>query len=276
MLRTLEIKNFDRKTNFDKSFYSTCRVPNSKFPRPIYYLHKSKQKRFKDEKTLNFLKFKQINFELLFIFYKVVVGGSLSKAAKQLNISQPAISLSLQRIEKKVGFRLFKQLNYKNSLILNDYGSIVFNHVQRMLQIVEESLGFNRLSLSYNEILPAKLESINLFSNFSRNDFVHSRINNSLFTSLSRKYFINLIQLNFKFFENQSKFIIFQRKIINLENLSAFTSSTVFVVDKFSSIKNLNNQTFSSLNKINFIEIQTTNAFKLCLSLKISDYKCWG
>lgn len=41
------------------------------------------------------------------IFYTVANTGNISKAAKELYISQPAISKSIQKLEESVGCRLF-------------------------------------------------------------------------------------------------------------------------------------------------------------------------
>ena len=43
------------------------------------------------------------------IFYTVANTGNISKAAKELYISQPAISKSIQKLEEGVGCKLFSR-----------------------------------------------------------------------------------------------------------------------------------------------------------------------
>ena len=43
------------------------------------------------------------------IFYTVANTGNISKAAKELYISQPAISKSIQKLEESVGCKLFSR-----------------------------------------------------------------------------------------------------------------------------------------------------------------------
>ena len=48
-----------------------------------------------------------INFELYKVFYYVVKNNNLSKAAKELFISQPAVTQSIKKLEEEIGFKLF-------------------------------------------------------------------------------------------------------------------------------------------------------------------------
>lgn len=282
----LETKNFFITTSFHQSYDSICNLPISRLPKVhqrIYSLINYPQLRFKYEEKFNSFRFKQINFELLIIFYQVVICGSVSKAARQLSISQPAISLSLRKIEKELGSILFKQISSKKAIILTPYGSIVFNHIQRLFQIVEETFEFNNLdssSVKLNNLLQPKFKTINLFPNFNRKTLYYSKINRPIFTSGTEKYFINFAKFNFRVSNNESKFIVLKQKFMNPENLYKLINNdsvfTTLLIDKVSSVKSLNNTFFSSLENTNIIEIQTKNAFKLCLEMKISDFICWG
>mgnify|MGYP003287641281 CR=1 FL=1 len=44
-----------------------------------------------------------INFELYRIFYTVAVCGNITKASKELMISQPAVTQSIQTLENELG-----------------------------------------------------------------------------------------------------------------------------------------------------------------------------
>ncbi|MGG3573990.1 LysR family transcriptional regulator [Bacillus gobiensis] len=50
-----------------------------------------------------------MNLHALKLFYIVTEMGSITKAAKELRISQPAVSSQLKKFEKELGFSLFKQ-----------------------------------------------------------------------------------------------------------------------------------------------------------------------
>ncbi|HEY1217200.1 MAG TPA: LysR family transcriptional regulator, partial [Bryobacteraceae bacterium] len=48
-----------------------------------------------------------VNFELYKVFYLTAKSGSLSKAAKELYITQPSVSHSIKLLEDNVGLQLF-------------------------------------------------------------------------------------------------------------------------------------------------------------------------
>ncbi|MBQ8279323.1 MAG: LysR family transcriptional regulator [Roseburia sp.] len=75
------------------------------------------------------------------IFYTVAKTGNISKAAKELYISQPAISKSIQKLEESVGCKLFARSS--RGVVLTDEGQLLFNHVSEAfetLTIGEEKL----------------------------------------------------------------------------------------------------------------------------------------
>ena len=69
------------------------------------------------------------------VFYEVAKAGNISKAAKRLFISQPAISKSIVRLEDQVGVKLF----HRNSrgVHLTAEGEILFAHVQDAFEYIE-------------------------------------------------------------------------------------------------------------------------------------------
>lgn len=239
--------------------------------------------------NINNLNFKQINFDLLTVFYTVVIYGSINLAAEHLSVSQPAISLSLQKIEKETGCLLFKVTNSTKSVVLTPSGLVVFNYIQRLFQIIEECLDFlnadvSALSLSkINKNCDFKFIKYHPFFNLNKSIYLSSRLKVSIFKmflSKSRKSLSALNVLNFQFFENKSKFIFFQKKYIPLETLSLLrTKDSTFInfeIDKYQSLKNSNSQIFYSLYSDNLIEIQTIQALKISIDMKISDLICWG
>lgn len=57
--------------------------------------------------------------------------GTISAAAGRLHISQPALSRSIQRLEKELGQELFDRGH--NRVVLNDAGELAIRHAERIL-----------------------------------------------------------------------------------------------------------------------------------------------
>ncbi len=61
---------------------------------------------------------------------------TLSKAAENLNLSQPALSRSIQRLEEDLGVSLFD--HQKNKLTFNDDGLLALEYAQKILDLSNE------------------------------------------------------------------------------------------------------------------------------------------
>ena len=75
------------------------------------------------------------------IFYAVANAGNISKAAKELYISQPAISKSIQKLEENLGTRLFARSS--RGVTLTPEGELLYGHVKdafETLNLGEEKL----------------------------------------------------------------------------------------------------------------------------------------
>lgn len=57
--------------------------------------------------------------------------GTLSAAADQLHISQPALSRSMQRLEDELGIKLFDR--HKSRITLNDNGELAVRYARNLL-----------------------------------------------------------------------------------------------------------------------------------------------
>ena len=64
------------------------------------------------------------NLSSYWIFYTVANAGNISKAAKELYISQPAISKSIQKLEENLGCKLFSRSS--RGVVLTDEGQLLF------------------------------------------------------------------------------------------------------------------------------------------------------
>lgn len=81
------------------------------------------------------------NLSSYWIFYTVAGARNISKAAKKLYISQPAISKSIQKLEENLGCRLFSRSS--RGVQLTDEGQLLYGHVREAfdtLNLGEEKL----------------------------------------------------------------------------------------------------------------------------------------
>lgn len=66
------------------------------------------------------------------IFITVAECGSFSKAAKELYITQPAVTKHINSLEKYLGFRLFKRLH--SGVLLTEAGTAFFEEARKIIQ----------------------------------------------------------------------------------------------------------------------------------------------
>lgn len=78
----------------------------------------------------------KINFNHLHYFLKIAELGSIVKAAKSLNMTQPGLSHQLRLLEEDLEVKLFDRIGKK--LVLNENGKQVLNHAQKIFRQSEE------------------------------------------------------------------------------------------------------------------------------------------
>ena len=78
------------------------------------------------------------------IFYTVANTGNISKAAKELYISQPAISKSIQKLEESVGCKLFSRSS--RGVVLTDEGKLLYERVSEAFETL--TMGEEKLKRS--------------------------------------------------------------------------------------------------------------------------------
>lgn len=76
-----------------------------------------------------------VNLELYKVFYTVAKCGSLTRAAEELFISQPAVSQAIKQLETQLGMPLFNRL-HKGMELTAQGGELVFADVERALQLL--------------------------------------------------------------------------------------------------------------------------------------------
>ncbi|WP_116473970.1 LysR family transcriptional regulator [Zobellella maritima] len=60
----------------------------------------------------------KINAKQLYIFQEVINSGSISKAARRLGLTQPAVSSAIANLESDMGFMLFKRNHYGTEMTI--------------------------------------------------------------------------------------------------------------------------------------------------------------
>lgn len=83
----------------------------------------------------------EIDLELYKIFYTVATLKSITKAANSLYISQPAVTMSIKKLEEQLGVTLF--VRTKRGVILTNEGSVLYEYVERAMENIK--IGENRL-----------------------------------------------------------------------------------------------------------------------------------
>ena len=84
------------------------------------------------------------NLSSYWIFYTVANAGNISKAAKELYISQPAISKSIQKLEESLNCKLFSRSS--RGVLLTDEGNLLYGHVKEAFETL--NLGEDKLKRS--------------------------------------------------------------------------------------------------------------------------------
>ena len=79
-----------------------------------------------------------VNLELYRVFYTVARCGSLTKAAEELYISQPAVSQSIKQLENQLGIRLFNR-THRGMELSAQGGKMIFPEVERALALLNEA-----------------------------------------------------------------------------------------------------------------------------------------
>lgn len=79
-----------------------------------------------------------VNLELYRVFYVVAKCGSLTKAAEELYISQPAVSQAIKQLETQLGGKLFNR-THQGMELTETGGKQIFDTVEKALKLFEEA-----------------------------------------------------------------------------------------------------------------------------------------
>ncbi len=78
-----------------------------------------------------------MEFEQLRHFVKVAELENFTRAAERVDLSQPALSRSIARLEEELGQPLFERQSRK--VVLNDAGRLLFDHARNILKMVDDA-----------------------------------------------------------------------------------------------------------------------------------------
>ena len=79
-----------------------------------------------------------VNLELYRVFYTVAKCGSLTKAAEELYISQPAVSQSIKQLENQLGVTLFNR-THRGMELSERGGKLIFSKIEQALGLLGEA-----------------------------------------------------------------------------------------------------------------------------------------
>jgi LysR family transcriptional activator of nhaA len=78
----------------------------------------------------------QLNFHHLRYFHAIAKEGSLTRAARQLNLSQSALSVQLKKLEESLGHPLFDREH--KSLVLTEAGRMTLAHAESIFRLGDD------------------------------------------------------------------------------------------------------------------------------------------
>ena len=79
-----------------------------------------------------------VNLDLYRVFYTVAKCGSLTKAAEELYISQPAVSQSIKQLENQLGISMFNR-THRGMELSAQGGKVIFSEVERALALLKDA-----------------------------------------------------------------------------------------------------------------------------------------
>lgn len=79
----------------------------------------------------------KLELDQLRYFLKIAEKGNFTRAAAELNLSQPALSRSIQKLEEELGQPVFDRKS--RSVSLNDTGTLLQSRAQQILSVVEDT-----------------------------------------------------------------------------------------------------------------------------------------
>lgn len=186
-----------------------------------------------------------INLELYRIFYTVAKNKHMTKASEELNISQPAISQSIKKLEDELGGTLFLRSN--KGMELTSEGKMFFEYVKGALELINnaenEFTSFKDLSKGEIKIgVSTTLTKLILLEPLKKFHLDYPNINISITNDLTSNLVndLKLGKLDFIIF-NESNIKESNLELLKLKELKqGFMYNPAFYKDEITSFKYLN------------------------------------
>ena len=102
------------------------------------------------------------------VFNAVMLTGSVSAAARLINVTQPAVSRILAHAELQLGFALFHRL--KGKLVPTTEAQTLYPHIERLFNQLKN---WRRIATRYDKTKESYLGFVNLVSVLQWIPFVH-------------------------------------------------------------------------------------------------------
>ncbi|MGL4654538.1 MAG: LysR family transcriptional regulator [Sarcina sp.] len=193
-------------------------------------------------------------------FQSVAKHENITKAAKELHISQPSLSITIKRLEEELSVPLFNRKG--KSLELNQYGKRYLKHVNSILSDLENAKS-EILELYGEKNKHISLSATaTLFLSGLLKDFLLENPDITMMQSIG--YEKNIIE-NLK---NRSiDFAITSPPIIDpdVETIELLEEELVVVIPKCHKLSNLKSVYLNELKDENFIELTENYSFKKAL-----------
>ena len=78
-----------------------------------------------------------MNLKQLEAFYLVVKRGGYTKAAEELNVTQPAVTMQVKSLERSLNLKLIQQLGKR--VQLSEAGELLFQYAGKIFDLVDEA-----------------------------------------------------------------------------------------------------------------------------------------
>lgn len=156
-----------------------------------------------------------IDIELYKIFYAVAKFENITKAAESLYISQPAVTMSIKKLEEALGVILF--IRTKRGVILTNEGNVLYSYVSQAM----ENLKIGR-------------EKIELLKNY---EIGNIRI--GIGSTLAKNFILDYLSKFHELYPNIQINIITDMTEINIKNLENGSIDIAVVSTEKSSFKGL-------------------------------------
>lgn len=131
-----------------------------------------------------------INFEYYKIFYIIAKNKNITKAANELNISQPAISRILKTMEEQMNIKLF--IRKSNGVILTPEGNELYSLISNEINnIIKAEVDFNKVIKNNNIKIAINPNILNYFINYNKMDTLFDKNTNINFINIDKYDFLN-------------------------------------------------------------------------------------